>query len=482
MRVCEQLEPRRVFAYFEEICGIPHGSGNTREISDYCVSFAKEHQLKWLQDEYNNVIIFKDGSKGYENAETIIIQGHMDMVCEKENNVEIDFEKDGLDLYVEGDFLRARGTTLGGDDGIALAYAFAILEDDTLPHPPLEVVITVDEEIGMLGAEQMELSMLKGRKLLNIDSDEEGIFLTSCAGGLQADCKLPVSREQKEGCLYEVKVTGLQGGHSGGEIHKERGNAVVLLGRVLDEMRQEIPFSVENLHGGLKDNAIPREAVCTILLPGDAEQELPAKIASLEEILKKEYKSSDSGVEVKCERLERETAEVLTDSSLIKVLFFLRTAPWGVQHMSTDIEGLVETSLNPGIMKLEEQEFSVCFSVRSSVTSRKYEVTKRLEFLTEFLGGEITVSGDYPAWEYKAESPMRELMREVYCDLFQEEPKIQAIHAGLECGILSGKIENLDCISFGPNNFDIHTPKERLSISSTERVWKLILEFLKRSK
>ena len=305
---------------------------------------------------------------------------------------------------------------------------------------------------------------------------------TSCAGGLQADCKLPVSREQKEGCLYEVKVTGLQGGHSGGEIHKERGNAVVLLGRVLDEMRQEIPFSVENLHGGLKDNAIPREAVCRILLPGDAEQELPAKIASLEEILKKEYKSSDSGVEVKYERLERETAEVLTDSSLIKVLFFLRTAPWGVQHMSTDIEGLVETSLNPGIMKLEEQEFSVCFSVRSSVTSRKYEVTKRLEFLTEFLGGEITVSGDYPAWEYKAESPMRELMREVYCDLFQEEPKIQAIHAGLECGILSGKIENLDCISFGPNNFDIHTPKERLSISSTERVWKLILEFLKRSK
>ena len=295
MRVCEQLEPRRVFAYFEEICGIPHGSGNTREISDYCVSFAKEHQLKWLQDEYNNVIIFKDGSKGYENAETIIIQGHMDMVCEKENNVEIDFEKDGLDLYVEGDFLRARGTTLGGDDGIALAYAFAILEDDTLPHPPLEVVITVDEEIGMLGAEQMGLSMLKGRKLLNIDSDEEGIFLTSCAGGLQADCKLPVSREQKEGCLYEVKVTGLQGGHSGGEIHKERGNAVVLLGRVLDEMRQEIPFSVENLHGGLKDNAIPREAVCRILLPGDAAQELPAKIASLEEILKKEYKSSDSG-------------------------------------------------------------------------------------------------------------------------------------------------------------------------------------------
>ena len=206
MRVCEQLEPKRVFAYFEEICGIPHGSGNTKAISDYCVSFAKEHHLKWIQDESNNVIIFKDGSKGYETAEPVIIQGHMDMVCEKENGVDIDFEKDGLNLYIDGDFLKAEGTTLGGDDGIALAYALAILEDDTLPHPPLEVVLTVDEEIGLLGAESIDLSMLKGRKLLNIDSDEEGIFLTSCAGGLRADCRIPVSRVQAEGTAYEIQV------------------------------------------------------------------------------------------------------------------------------------------------------------------------------------------------------------------------------------------------------------------------------------
>lgn len=485
MRVCEHLKPERVFAYFEDICKIPHGSGNTKEISDYCVAFAKEHDLKWIQDDSNNVIIFKEASEGYEMSEPIIIQGHMDMVCEKENHVDIDFAKEGLKLYVDGDFLKAEGTTLGGDDGIALAYMFAILEDDTLPHPPLEMVITVDEEIGMLGAEAMDLSMLKGKKLLNIDSDEEGIFLTSCAGGLQADCRLPVSRVQADGPVWEIKVTGLQGGHSGSEIHKERGNAVVLLGRVLNGLRQEFSFSIETLFGGLKDNAIPREAVCTILFSqeeADQESELAAQISLWEERLQNEYRSSDPQVTVQYRKLEPKTASVLDPSAMVKVLFLLRTMPWGVQHMSMELEGLVETSLNPGIMKLEDEAFSMCFSVRSSVTSRKYEVAERLAFLTEFLGGEISVSGDYPAWEYKADSPMRELMANIYRELFQEEPKIQAIHAGLECGIFSGKIENLDCISFGPDNFDIHTPKERLSISSTEKVWKLILEFLKRSK
>lgn len=483
MRVCEQLEPKRVFAYFEDICGIPHGSGNTKAISDYCVSFAKEHHFKWIQDESNNVIIFKDGSKGYETADPVIIQGHMDMVCEKENDVNIDFTKDGLNLYIDGDFLKAKGTTLGGDDGIALAYALAILEDDTLPHPPLEVVLTVDEEIGLLGAEAIDLSMLRGRKLLNIDSDEEGIFLTSCAGGLRADCKIPVSRIQAEGIAYEVKVTGLQGGHSGSEISKERGNAIMLLGRVLYAVRQEISFSLVNISGGCKDNAIPREAAATILLSQETDsQELLEKIGCLNETLKHEYRGSDPGIEVCCKKAECQDTEALKEASLTKILFMLCNMPWGVQHMSTEIEGLVETSLNPGIMMLEEDVFQLCFSVRSSVTSRKYELTSRLEFVTEFLGGEVETHGDYPAWEYQAASPMRELMAEVYRDLFQEAPKMQAIHAGLECGIFSGKMEGLDCISFGPNNFDIHTPQERLSISSTEKVWKLILEFLKRSK
>ncbi|MCI9493019.1 MAG: aminoacyl-histidine dipeptidase [Lachnospiraceae bacterium] len=483
MGVCSQLEPSRVFAIFEEISKIPHGSGNTKLISDYCVAFAKEHHLKWIQDENNNVVIFKDGSKGYEKSEPMILQGHMDMVCEKESQVEIDFEKDGLNLYVDGDFLKAEGTTLGGDDGIAVAYMLAILEDGTLPHPPLEAVFTVDEEIGLLGAQSIDLSMLKGKKLLNIDSDEEGIFLTSCAGGLQADCQIPVSWIQEEGSLYEIKVAGLQGGHSGSEIHKERGNAVMLLGRVLYEIHQALPFSLTALFGGLKDNAIPREATAAILLPKETKsQELIDKIEILNQVLKHEYQGSDPGIQVCCNSLGEKSVKALDAPSLIKVLFMLRTMPWGVQHMSSDIDGLVETSLNPGILKLEEDTCLLCFSVRSSVTSRKYELTGQLIFITEFLGGEVVVKGDYPAWEYQANSPMRELMAETYRDLFQEEPKLQAIHAGLECGIFSGKIEGLDCISFGPNNYDIHTPKERLSISSTQKVWKLILEFLKRSK
>lgn len=482
MGVCENLEPKRVFAYFEEICGIPHGSGNTKAISDYCVSFAEKHNLKWIQDESNNVIIFKDGSKGYETAEPVIIQGHMDMVCEKENHVEIDFETDGLKLLVDGDFLKAEGTTLGGDDGIAVAYALAILEDDTLPHPPLEVVITVDEEVGLLGAESIDLSMLKGKKLLNIDSDEEGIFLTSCAGGLRADCRMPVTRTEAEGIGYEIQVTGLKGGHSGSEINKERGNAVMILGRALYELRQSCPVSVETLCGGLKDNAIPREAGALVLVSEEDGQELASVIDRLNDTLKQEYRSSDPGVSVCCRKLDSKKTQVLTDASFVRILFMLRTMPWGVQNMSTEIEGLVETSLNPGIMNLTMEEFCLCFAVRSSVTSKKYELTERLAFITEFLGGELEMHGDYPAWEYKPESSVRGLMTEVYRDLFQEEAKLQAIHAGLECGLLSGKIADLDAISFGPNNYDIHTPKERLSISSTEKVWKLILEFLKRCK
>ncbi len=483
MRVCEQLEPRKVFAYFEDICQIPHGSRNTKAISDYCVSFAKEHNLRYIQDEDNNVIIFKDASVGYENSETIIIQGHLDMVCEKESGVEIDFEKDGLKLYVDGDFLKAEGTTLGGDDGIAVAYALAILDDDSLAHPPLEVVFTVDEEIGMLGAETMDLSMLKGRKLLNIDSDEEGIFLTSCAGGLQATCELPVSRIETEGVSYEIKIGGLQGGHSGSEIDKEHGNAIFLLGRVLDSLSREVSFAIETMEGGLKDNAIPRDAKAVIVVESEEMgNELCGKLQTLEQKLQKEFQVSDPDITLSCQKLANGKLSVLHGTAITKVLFFLRTMPNGIQHMSMDIAGLVETSLNAGIMRLTEDTFSVCFALRSSVTSRKWEVADRLTFLTEFLGGEITIGGDYPAWEYKADSVMRELMAETYRDLFGEEAKIQAIHAGLECGLFSGKIPGLDCISFGPNNYDIHTPKERLSISSTEKIWKLIVEFLKRLK
>lgn len=503
MNVCKDLKPQKVFQFFEEICSIPHGSRNTKQISDYCAAFAKERKLTYYQDENNNIIILKPGTPGYESSEPVIIQGHMDMVCEKEADREIDFAKEGLSLYVDGDFLRARGTTLGGDDGIAIAYAFAILDSDDLPHPPLEVVITVDEEIGMLGAESIDVSMLKGRRMLNIDSDVEGSFLISCAGGLRADCRIPVSFCEIEGIQYELTLHGLLGGHSGGEINKERANAIVVSGRILKALQDEIGIRLTDLRGGLMDNAIPREVTMTLAVPEERKEALAKAVEKWDGILKKEYQTSDPDITLSLKAVGSGSVQALDRSSMVKVLLFLRNIPHGIQNMSMDIPGLVETSLNPGIMKLVKAEaadtgtassgaeaevvqetpyFQVSFSVRSSVTSRKYDVTDQLIFLTEFLGGEVGISGDYPAWEYKADSVVRELMADCYRDLYGKEPKIQSIHAGLECGILSGKLPGLDCISFGPDNFDIHTPQERLSISSTERVWNLIVEFLKRAK
>lgn len=476
------LQPEKVFKYFEEIAAIPHGSRNTKAISDYLVDFAKAHNLEYYQDAWNNVVMIQKATAGYEDAQAIIIQGHMDMVCEKESDCTIDFEKDGLDLYVDGDFLKARGTTLGGDDGIAVAYALAILDTPEIAHPRLEIVITVDEEIGMLGADAIDLSMLKGHKMLNIDSDIEGHFLTSCAGGMTVETFLPTAYELAKGLAVTVQVTGLEGGHSGSEIDKEHGNANIIMGRVLKAFMDSMEMGLISLAGGLKDNAIPRECTAELLIEKENLAELTHIAASLNAVLAKEYAVSDKGVCIKVTEKEEQEAEILTAASMAKVIFYLRNVPNGVQHMSRIMPGLVETSLNLGIMELTKEGLNLVSSVRSSVSTRKEELKEKLEFLAEFLGGEIAVNGDYPAWEYKADSDIRDTISQVYQELFGEEPVFEAIHAGLECGILSGKIENLDCVSFGPDNYDIHTPKERLSISSTEKVWKLLIEFLKRCK
>lgn len=479
MSILENLQPERVFYYFEEIAKIPHGSGNTKQISDYLVAFAKEHGLEHYQDNINNVIIIKEATQGYEQADAIIIQGHMDMVCEKESTSTIDFEKDGLELYVDGDFVKAKGTTLGGDDGIAVAYALALLEAEELEHPRLEVVITVDEETGMNGAYGIDLSMLKGKKMLNIDSDEEGIFLTSCAGGTAVNAQIPVKRMEQEGLVMRLKVEGLFGGHSGAEIHKEHGNADILMGRVLARLMQEIPYGLISLAGGLKDNAIPRECMAEIMLPEDFKEEVVVLLDKMSDTFQKEFFASDANVKVSYEICGIQRANILDFTSLTKVVSYLRMVPNGVQHMSQAIAGLVETSLNLGIMELKEDVFMTETSIRSSVRSRKEDLRDKLIHIIEMLGGEAEIVGDYPAWEYKAESKLREEIANAYRSVYGKEPVFTAIHAGLECGILSEKIDGLDCVSFGPQNFDIHTPQERLSISSTERVWKFLVEYLK---
>ena len=482
MRVLENLQPERVFFHFEEIAKIPHGSGNTKQISDYLVAFAKEHNLEYYQDEINNVIIIKEATTGYENADAVIIQGHMDMVCEKESDCNIDFEKDGLDLYVEDGFVKARGTTLGGDDGIAVAYGLALLEATDIAHPRLELVITVDEETGMDGAYGIDLSMLKGKKMLNIDSDEEGIFLTSCAGGTSVEATIPVKRITQTGVVLNVKVDGLFGGHSGAEIHKERGNASILMGRVLNNIANEVPFGIISLAGGLKNNAIPRECNASILVPEEAVSLVETIISEQSEIFKKELFASDADVQVTSVNAGVQEASILDFASLNQVLAYLRLVPNGVQHMSQAIPGLVETSLNLGIMELKEDVFVTDTSIRSSVGSRKEDLRDKLVNIIELVGGEAEVVGDYPAWEYKAESKLREEIAASYKAVYGEEPVFTAIHAGLECGILSEKIEDLDCVSFGPANYDIHTPQERLNIESTERVWNFLVEYLKQAR
>lgn len=482
MESLNNLEPKLVFHYFEEISKIPHGSRNTKEISDYCVNFAKEHGFDYIQDEWNNVIIKKNASKGYENAPTIILQGHLDMVCEKDHDCKIDFEKDGLDLRVEGDYVYAQGTTLGGDDGIAIAYVLAILASEGLEHPALECVFTVDEEIGLIGATEIDLSTLKGKRLINIDSEEEGIFLISCAGGAKVMCQLPVDYLMVKGLLCEVKVSGLLGGHSGIEIDKKRGNSNIIMGRILHELSNIMPFTIAVLEGGSKDNAIPRETTAQILIDTQAQENFKSFIEKYDKILKNEFKTSDPDITVTGVVKEESKIEVLTPKARELVLFLLRNIPDGVQEMSIDIKGLVETSLNAGIIKLGHETFTLHSGLRSSVESKKEELIEKIKYLTEFLGGEISVSGIYPAWEYRKESPLRDLFIEVYKEQYEKEPEIKAIHAGLECGIFSNKITDLDCISFGPNIEGIHTTSEKLSISSTKRVWELLLEVLKRSK
>ncbi len=476
--VIGNIEPKSVMSIFETICSIPHGSGNTKALSDWCVAFARQRGLEHYQDDLNNVIIIKEATPGYENAEPVILQGHIDMVCQQEPGLDKDMTKDGLDLAVEGDNIHAIGTTLGGDDGTAVAMALAVLDADDIPHPRLEVMLTVDEETGMYGAAGIDVSPLKGKTLLNIDSEEEGIFTVSCAGGARANCFLPVKCEMTEGELISVEISGLKGGHSGVEIDKGRANANILMGRFLSLLPHD-SFRIVSLSGGSADNAIPLRSQAELVGNRD---EIFAAVEKAEAIFKKEYRNTDSGVCVKAEPKAISAFKALDSESSRKVCDLLVLVPNGIRAMSTDIPGLVETSLNLGILKLEDGVLRASFALRSSVGSRKEMLKTKLHAVLRVLGGHVEITGDYPAWEYRADSPLRDRMVEIYRRQYGAAPEVLAIHAGLECGLLSAKIPDLDCVSIGPNMKDIHTTKETMSISSVQRVWKFVLEVLKESK
>lgn len=478
MGVLSDLQPKKVFEYFEEICNIPHGSGNVEQISDYLVKFAKDRNLEVIQDEIKNVIIIKEATEGYENEPAVIIQGHMDMVAVHKPELSIDMTKEPLKVGIEGDNIYAEGTSLGGDDGIAVAYALAILDSDELSHPRLEVVITVDEEVGMDGARGVDLSMLKGNRLLNLDSEEEGIFWVSCAGGGRIASILDYDSSEMTGEVYQVTISGLAGGHSGAEIHKERGNSNILCGRLLWNLASKLNFGLVSARGGVADNAICRETVFKVVVDSRDVSDFEEMVKSFEADAKVELATKDPGFFVKAEAFGQGTESCVAGDNLKKVSALLYSLPNGVQAMSADIEGLVETSLNLGILEITPEKFIAEFAVRSSVESAKYALVDKVKAVTALAGGYTEETGDYPGWAYRVDSPLRDKMAALYEELYGEKPQIAAIHAGLECGLLAGKIENLDCVSFGPNMKDIHTTEETLSISSTRRVWEFLVQLL----
>ena len=476
MRKLAGLEPQAVFHYFEDICAIPHGSYNTKAISDYLVEFAKKNNLRYIQDSLNNVILFGDATPGFEDHEPVILQGHMDMVCEKDDSSPIDMEKEGLDITHDGNYVFAKGTTLGGDNGIAVAYALALLTDKTIPHPALEVIITVDEETGMEGAAGIDLSSLKGRRMLNMDSEEEGIFTVSCAGGVRTQISMPVERRAVYGPCVRLTVEGLQGGHSGVEIHKPLANANKVMGEFLGRVQKLMPVCITKLQGGAKDNAIPRSCQVTLVALGMYIERINDVAEQLQKEIREQY--DEPNVIIRGDDVDALGGNALTTECSAKLIALLNAAPNGVQSWSQDIEGLVQTSLNLGVATLGEN-LELTFAIRSSVNQEKLDLAARLEELAKFYDAEVSHKGDYPAWEYKKDSGLRDTMVKVYKDMYHADPQVVAIHAGLECGLLSEKLPGLDCVSIGPEMHDIHTSRERLGIASVGRMWQYIQEVLK---
>ena len=434
----EKANADRVFHYFREISAIPHGSHHTKEISDYIAAFAEEKGLEYMQDDANNVIISKNASEGCEDAEPIALQGHIDMVLASEPDKEIDLLTEPVSVIVDGDWMSADGTTLGADNGIAVAMMLAVLENDEIIHPYLECIFTSDEEVGLIGANEIDISGLRSRRLLNLDSEDEGVFTSGCAGGADVVCRMPLKMKRRQGKALNISVSGLRGGHSGAEIHIGSANGNVLMARMLRTLA-----------------------------------------AAAAEAMKQEYSVTDPGMEWDFEWTDAETVKAASKKNTDNLLMYLMALPNGITHMSHVIAGMPQTSLNLGVIRTEGDTVRIEFMVRSGVNSQADYLADRLVCITKGFGGKPEVRSSYPAWEYRDDSPLRDLSVSTYKKLYGTEPKVDVIHAGLECGILAGKLEGLDCISTGPDLENVHTVRERMKISSVENVWTFVLALLK---
>lgn len=467
--------------YFKEICSIPHGSYNIDAISDYLVDFAKSNNLWYRQDEVKNVIIRKEATKGYEKCPGIILQGHMDMVAVKDENCKKDMEKEGLDLCEENGFLYAKGTSLGGDDGIAVAMALEMMADDSLKHPVLECIFTVNEEVGMDGATALDMSDIEGSRLINIDSEEEGVITTSCAGGVVESALLRLERDTElVGDLYSLEIKGLKGGHSGTAIHEGRANACIVLGRLLKAIADEGDTAIFDINGGEKDNAIPLYAKAVITTDAD-ENRFAQIINDFDRTINEEYRGRDNEISIVVTPLTTDKK----DYRLIKkqsgdIIDILCNVPDGVVKMCDGIN-MVQTSLNLGVMKIDSNGFRLDFCIRSSVASEKEELKERLGIILANKGCELALSGDYPGWEYNDKSVLTKTAAECFEELSGKKAVITGVHAGLECGILISKKNNLDCISIGPDILNIHTTKEKLDLKSVERTVLLLRKIIEKN-
>lgn len=477
------LKPQAVFHYFEQMTKIPRESGNEAAISEYLVNFAKEHNLDYVQEPCKNVIITKPATPGYEDAPRVILQGHMDMVCVKDDELDFNFETDALPIYVDGDWLRTKGTTLGADNGIAVAMSLAILADETLEHPALTVLVTTEEETGMDGVMALDPANVPGDILINIDSEEEGVALASCAGGVRNSLKLPIEWTEVDAAgltSYEIVISGLKGGHSGIEINKCRANANKLMGRLLHYI-QDLNVSVSSIAGGEKMNAISKRAILNITLAQEQSEALESKVKDFEIMVRAEFETADPGISVVTTKKDTVT-KVFTKETSQNLMYILQLIPYGPQTMSANIPGLVESSSNIGVVEMDENEIEFNSAIRSSVSSLKREINHRIQAIANLTGATMELIADYPEWEFETESKVREIMKDVYQEMFGKELEVSAIHAGLECGFLSQKLGKIDMISIGPDITGAHTPKESLSIPSTERVYNFLCDVLKAIK
>lgn len=480
----EALLSHPVFYYFAEISKIPRGSGNEKEISDYLVRFAQERHLKVIQDESLNVIIKKAATAGYESVPAVIIQGHMDMVCEKNKGTVHDFKKDPLQLRIIGDMLYATDTTLGADNGIAVAYALALLDATDLEHPALEIVITTEEETTMNGALAVDAAHFEGKILINIDSEEDGKLLVSSAGGVRVVQKLPIEWQESsdEKVSYCIGIKGLKGGHSGIEINKERGNSLKLLGRVLHDLTTDFPCFIQQLNGGLKSNAIPREAEATVLILLEDVSKITEKMEQWNRTFKTELRSSDPGVSIHFEKSENNFTNAFSQDTTNKTITSLLLIPHGVHGMSIGIEGLVESSSNLGVVTTTETEVAFVSEIRSSVKSIKNYMVHQAKSIAQLLECDIMIDSDYPEWPYNPDSKVKKIFEETYKEKYGMEMEVIAVHAGIECGVFIEKIPGLDAVSIGPDMFLVHTPEEHVSIPSTINNWEYFIYTLKRMK